>query len=283
MLRPQRPLIVGAARARRRQRDAVGARAEDARARHRPDLRRRRSASQLPAGHDQGRRSVAGLRARGHDHAGRHARCDGRRARVRASTSTAVGRVLLLVLAVYVVASVFGLFQGRLTDAGRAAGGLPAARAGRGEAVPAAAALLRPAAARRGPQPGHQRHRQHRADAAADAEPDRHVAADHRRRAGDDVLDLAAAGADRAGHGAGVDLWSRRRSASGRSRSSSSSGRPPGELNGAHRGDVHRALAGEGVRPAAGESAATFAEHNEQAVRVELPGAVHLRASSSRR
>ena len=42
-----------------------------------------------------------------------------------------------------------------------------AARRGRGQAQPPAAALLRPAAARRGAQPGDQRHRQHLADACS--------------------------------------------------------------------------------------------------------------------
>ena len=76
----------------------------------------------------------------------------------------------------------------------------PAAHRRRRQAQPAAAALRRLAAARRTAQPGHQRHRQHRAEPAADAEPARHVAAHGRRRRRGDVPDLAAARIDRAGH-----------------------------------------------------------------------------------
>ncbi len=72
-----------------------------------------------------------------------------------------------------------------------AAGDLHDARAGRGEAVQAAAELLRPAAARRDPEPGHQRHRQPRPVPAADDEPGRDLAADDHRRARRDDLDLA--------------------------------------------------------------------------------------------
>ena len=45
-----------------------------------------------------------------------------------------------------------------------------------------------------------------------------------------------------------------------------------------HRGDVHRALAGEGLRPAAARRPRPSREHNEALYAVELPGAVHLRA-----
>ena len=108
---------------------------------------------------------------------------------------------------------------------------LPAARRRRGQAQPAAAALLRPAAARRAAQPGHQRHRQHRQTPAADAEPAAHLAAHRRRRAGDDVLDLAAAGAHRAGHGPAVAGRHRRRSPSARSGMFVAQWRHTGALN----------------------------------------------------
>ena len=54
-------------------------------------------------------------------------------------------------------------------------------------------------------EPGHERHRQPRAEPAADAEPAAHVVADDRRRADHDDHDLAAARAGRAGHHSGVD------------------------------------------------------------------------------
>ena len=59
---------------------------------------------------------------------------------------------------------------------------LPAAHRRRGQAAPAAARVLRPPAPRGAAQPGHQRHRQRRAEPAADAEPTAHLAA-HRRSA----------------------------------------------------------------------------------------------------
>ena len=60
-----------------------------------------------------------------------------------------------------------------------------------------AAAVLRRAAARRAAQPGHQRHRQRRAEPAADAEPAAHLAAHRRRDDRDDGVDLTAARAPR--------------------------------------------------------------------------------------
>ena len=176
---------------------------------------------------------------------------DERRSPVRASTSARSARCCCWVLVIYVVASLFAAGPGPADHAGRAARRLPAARAGRGEAVPAAAELLRPAAARRGAQPGHQRHRQHRADPAADDEPARHLGADHRRRAGHDVLDLAAAGGHRAGHRAGVHCGRR----AGRQAGAAAVHPAVGHHRQAqrpHRGDVHRARAGEDVRPAGG-------------------------------
>ena len=111
--------------------------------------------------------------------------------------------------------------------------------------------LLRPAAARRAAEPGHQRHRQHRPEPAADAEPAAHLAADGHRRAGDDVLDLAAAGADRAGHDPDLGAGHRSDRASARRSSSSRSGGHTGALN----GQIEEAFtghdAGQGLRPAA--------------------------------
>ncbi len=91
----------------------------------------------------------------------------------------------------------------------------------------AAAELHRQAVARRPPEPGDERHRQRRAEPAADAEPDAHVGAAAHRHRGDDVHDLAAAGGRRAHDGAGRRSGACARSRSGRGRSSSRSGRAP--------------------------------------------------------
>ena len=104
--------------------------------------------------------------------------------------------------ALYVVASLLAWLQGYLLNdvVQRTVCRLRARR--RGQAEPAAAALLRP-------QPRGELLSRVTNDIdnvsqtpAADDEPAAHLAADRRRRARDDVLDLAAAGADRAGHGA---------------------------------------------------------------------------------
>ena len=132
-----------------------------------------------------------------------------------------------------------------------AAGGVQAARAGAGQAVPAAAELLRPAAARRDPQPRHQRHRQPAAVRAADPEPAGHLAADDRRRAHADVRRLLGAGPDRAGHRSGLG----RADAQDRQAGAAAVHQPVEvhrQAERPHRGDVHRARAGHRVRPAGG-------------------------------
>ena len=67
-----------------------------------------------------------------------------------------------------------------------------------GQARPAAAALRRRPAARRAAQPGHQRHRQHHAEPAADDQPVADLAAHGHRCRRDDVRHLAPAGCHRA-------------------------------------------------------------------------------------
>ena len=129
--------------------------------------------------------------------------------------------------AIYLVAALLGLAPELPARRRRQPVDLPAASRRRGEAAPAAAALVRRPAARRGPQPGHQRHRQHRPEPAADPEPARHVAAHRRRDGDDDVRHLAAARPHRPGDDPAVDLRDDGRSGSARRRSSSSSGRAP--------------------------------------------------------
>ena len=93
----------------------------------------------------------------------------------------AVGQVLLLVLAIYVGAAAARV-AGRAGSSttwcrGPCGGCAPTSRT----RSPAAAGLLRPAAARRAAQPGHQRHRQRQPDPPADAEPAAHLGADRGR------------------------------------------------------------------------------------------------------
>ena len=126
-----------------------------------------------------------------------------------------------------------------------------------------AAALLRQEAARRAAQPGHQRHRQHPADDAADDEPAAQLAAHPGRRPGDDALDLAAARARRAGLGAAVDPRDARRSPSGRSRCSSSSGASPAQLN-AHIEETYTGHALVKVFGHQSEAEEQFADRNDE-------------------
>jgi ABC-type multidrug transport system fused ATPase/permease subunit len=72
--------------------------------------------------------------------------------------------------------------------------------------VGAAAQLHRQAVARRPAEPRHQRHRQRRAEPAADAEPDAHVGAVAHRHRDHDVHDLAAPRGRRAHDRAGVGV-----------------------------------------------------------------------------
>ena len=116
----------------------------------------------------------------------------------------AVGRTLLLALALYLVAALLIWIQARLLNVDRPAHHHGAARRRRGQGAPAAAVLLRLPAARRGAEPGHQRRRQHPDVGVDDDQPAAHLGADRRRGAGDDADDLAAAGADHGGDGAVV-------------------------------------------------------------------------------
>ncbi len=128
----------------------------------------------------------------------------------------------------------------------------------------AAAALRRLAAARRAAQPRHERHRQRRAVAAADAEPAAHVAADGDRRRHGDVRDLAAARGDRAGHDPGDDAASRRRSRKRSQPKFIAQWKATGRLNAHIEESVLRPRARAGVRPPARESRSTFARTNDE-------------------
>ena len=116
----------------------------------------------------------------------------------------AVARGARLVLAIYVVASCSAGCRATCSTTSCSARST-AARGRRGEDPPAAAAVLRQPAARRAAQRGSPTTSTTSPDPAADDEPAAHLAAHRARRALDDVLDLAAAGARRAGHRAGVD------------------------------------------------------------------------------
>ena len=163
-----------------RQRHADGARPAAARARDRPRVRRLPRPA-APRGDHQGAggrgRRDAGATASSPTAARRRHWCPGR-----ASTSTPSRHVLLLVLAVYVAASVLAWLQGYLlNDVVQST--VRRMRSDVEDKVNrAAAAVLRPAAPRRAAQPGHQRHRQRQPDPAADDEPAADLAA-HGRRA----------------------------------------------------------------------------------------------------
>ena len=207
-----------------------------------------------------------------------------RRARARASTSPRSATVLLLgARRCTSRASVFSWLQGYLLN-GVVQRTVYRLRAEVEDKLqPAAAALLRQAAARRAAQPGHQRHRQRR-----------------RRRLQqtlsqlltslltvvgvlvDDVRDLAAARADRAGHASRCRCWSPRRSPSARRSSSSRSGRTPA------RSTPRSRRRSPGTRwsrcsAASARSSERFADEERGAVPGQLRRPVHLRASSCRR
>ena len=135
--------------------DAVGARPEDPRPRH----RHHRSTG------------FGGQRRRGIDFADAAPHAAARRARRSTSLSASLPVAARRCLLAGVVQRTMFRLRGR----------------GRGQAQPAAARLRRRPAPRRPAQPGHQRHRQRRAEPPADAQPDAHVDADARRRARHDV------------------------------------------------------------------------------------------------
>ncbi len=102
------------------------------------------------------------------------------------------------------------------------------AHRGRAQGAPAAAVLRRRPAARRTAQPGHQRCRQRAVLPGHDHQPIADLAADGGGGAGDDGDDLAAAGADHSGDGAGRRCWPPGPSPAARRSCSSRSGPTPG-------------------------------------------------------
>ena len=130
-------------------------------------------------------------------------------------------------------------------------------------------------AARRPAQPGHERHRQHRAEPPADAEPDAHVGAAADRRRGDDVHDLAVAGDGGAHDRAGVGLRDAVRSAKRARPRFIAQWRNTGHAQRADRGDVHRPLDREGVRPPA-RGRGAVPRDQRRAVRGVVRRAVHV-------
>ena len=148
---------------------------------------------------------------------------------------TALRNTLLFVAAVYILSSLFAwgavVHHGRRHPADR----LPDAPRRRRQAVAAAAALLRQPPARRHAEPRHQRHRQHRELAPADADPADHRAVHDHRRHRDHVLDQPAAGGHLAADGARCRSRSRSSSPSARRSSSRPSGRRPASSTGTSR------------------------------------------------
>ena len=101
------------------------------------------------------------------------------------------------------------------------------------------------------------------------------LAADRHRRGHDDVRHLAAAGADRAGHGAAVDArdGDDRQAVAEAVHGAVAAHRGPQRPD---RGDLHRPRAGQGVRPPA-RGRGGLPDQQRGALRRQLPGPVHLR------
>ena len=144
-----------------------------------------------------------------------------------------------------------GLGSGLLPQRRRPGHRAPDALRRRGQDQLPAAGVLRQAAARRADEPGHQRHRQRQPDAPADDEPAADLAAHRRRGALDDVLDLAAARADRPGLRAADDVrdLADHEALPGAVHRPVAAHRPAQR---AHRGDLLRPRAGHGVRSSRG-------------------------------
>ena len=124
-------------------------------------------------------------------------------------------------------------------------------------------------------EPRDERHRQRRAEPAADAEPDAHVGAAARRRRDHDVHDLAVAGARRADDRAGVGVRHARRSPSGPGRGSCRSGAARACLN----AQIEETFTGHAVVKAFGrqrEVEERFRDHQRRALRVVVRRAVHV-------
>ena len=259
--------------ARRGQRGAERDRAEDPRWRHRPHLRRHVRPAD-PRGRHSGRGRRRPARP-GPGQPGRHARRDAaRRARSghrlhRARQDPALrARPLRRRSAAAVDAGPDAHRRGQPHH-------LPAAARRRGQAEPARPALLRPAAPRRAAQPGDQRHRQRRPEPAADPEPAAHLAAHRRRDDRDDDVDLAAAGPARPGDDPDHDGRDRDdRQAQPEALRAAVEEHRRGQRRG--RGDLHRARAGQGLRPPGG-GRPDVRRAQRRALPLQLPGPVHQR------
>ena len=188
----------------------------------------------------------------------------------------AVGRVLLLVLGLYVAASLLGWLQGYLVN-DVVQGTVYRMRAEVEDKInrlPLGYFDRQP----RGelPQPGDQRHRQRVAEPVPDPESAPRLATDGDRRGGDDALPLACPRIDRPRHDPGEHGpgGSGHEALAGAVRVAVAAHRRPQR---AGRGGVHRARADPGVRPAARHGSAVRGRE-PGAVRGWLRGAVRLGA-----
>ncbi len=157
----------------------------------------------------------------------------------------------------------------------RTAHDVPAAFRRRSQDPPHAAELHRQSAARRPAEPGHQRHRQHLAEPAADAQPGADIGADAGRGTGDDVRDLAPPGGRDIDHDPCVaaDHPLRDRPLEEALRRPVASHR---HLERPDRRGVHRTCTGEGVRSPARRRRALPCQER-RAVHRQLRGPVLLR------
>ena len=187
----------------------------------------------------------------------------------------AVASVLLLVTALFVAASLLMWIQGWILQGVLAADDVRPAPGGRGQAQQAAAALLRQPAARRDPQPCHQRHRQRRAVAAADALAAAQLAAHRHRGARHHVLDLVEPRAHRPRQHPDLDRRHRRhRQALAEALRAAVAQHRRAQRH--RRGDLHRPRPRQGLRPPEGDGRQLQGEER-RALRGGLRGAVHQR------
>ena len=100
-----------------------------------------------------------------------------------------LGRLVVILVAIYLLSSLFAWMQGYIMTGVTQRTVYRLRQDDRSQARPDAAPLLRQPPARRRPEPGHERHRQHRPVAPAEPDPAHHVAPDHRRRADHDADD----------------------------------------------------------------------------------------------
>ena len=189
-----------------------------------------------------------------------------RHARARASTSRRSGGSCSLLVGVYLLSAVFGWAAAATSwPASRSAPSTGCAATSTRSSAACRSRYFDGHAARRHAEPGHQRHRQHLPDAAADPDAAHHVAAHDRRRAHHDVLRSArcwrvdlAARASRSS--VVVTMLIAKRS----QKQFAAQWERTGDAQRPRRGDVHRPQRRQGVRPPATRRSRRSTSENEE-------------------